>query len=107
MSRFDEHPDGPADYVEAGRHAPEPDPSTDTPCMFCGCPDPDHTAQCEGSRGPQFEATRAYYAGPDGTPCPICDGPKPRHEPGCSEAGDYGPSYRLTPADLEEFPWAR
>lgn len=102
MSRY-AHPDGPADYVEMGAGAPEP--TTDTPCMFCGFVDPHHAAQCEASRGPLYEQTRAYYDAGPGHPCPVCAAPKPRHEPGCYEAGDYGPPYRPTPADFENPEW--
>lgn len=34
---------------------PPHDPPSDTPCMFCGDVDPDHTAQCEATRGPSFD----------------------------------------------------
>lgn len=99
MTAWD-HPDGPADYVEAGRGAPEP--SSDTPCMFCGHVDPEHASWCEVSPSPGYLAERAYHDGEDGHPCPCCAEPKPHHTPGCWMQPEGEPSYRLTPADFEE-----
>lgn len=98
MSRWS-HPDGPANYAEVGAGAPEP---TETLCMFCEHPDPDHASWCEASPSPGFLAERAYHDGPEGHPCPCCDRPKPDHSPGCWMRAEGEPAYRLTPADLEE-----
>ena len=94
------HPAGPRDYADVGAGAPEPH-DTQTLCMFCDRPDPEHASWCEVSPSPAALETRAYYDGPDGTPCPVCETPKPHHTPGCYEAPEGEPSYRLTPADFE------
>ena len=42
----------------------------------------------------------AYYEAGEGAECPVCHHDKPHHGRSCWIAGDYGPSYRLTPADF-------
>ena len=93
------HPDGPADYAEVGRGAPEP--YTGEPTWLPGQTD----ALDELARLDLADRTRAYYDGPDddGAPCPICDLPKPFHVHGCSEAAEGEPSYRYYPE--EHDPW--
>lgn len=53
---------------------------------------------------PGFEAERAYYEAGEGAECPVCHHDKPYHGRSCYVAGDYGPSYRLTPSDFSPHP---
>lgn len=101
MSRWS-HPDGPADYAEVGYGAPQP-VDTDTLCMFCHAPDPEHETWCDVSPSEGALAERAYHAADDGHPCPVCAEPKPHHTTGCWMRPEGEPSYRLTPADFQEF----
>lgn len=70
-------------------------------CPDCENPYEPHSSWCPTHPSEGHLAERAYYDGEDGHPCPVCEWPKPEHNPGCYMAGDFGPSYRLTPADFQ------
>ena len=46
----------------------------------------------------------AYYEAGEGAECPVCHHGKPHHGRSCWIAGDYGPSYRLTPSNFDPYP---
>lgn len=94
------------DYTALGALAPEPDDGEPRPLpgqmsIDDALEDMEPPEPVDPSSDAAFEATRAYYDGPAGTPCPACGGPKPDHEPGCWEAPEGEPAYRVTPADYE------
>lgn len=68
-------------------------------------PEPEDWDPCPGA-----EAEREFYDAEDGFPCPTCKEPKGTRLRGCWLCcGDYGPYYRLTPADFQpggrHFDW--